>query len=78
MRRSLLTVPLVLAALASGCTGGATSASEFEGEEKKVADQIEKLESAGKAGDRTRCREGLGPLATELRRAMAEIATQDQ
>jgi CheY-like chemotaxis protein/HPt (histidine-containing phosphotransfer) domain-containing protein len=36
------------------------------------------LESAGKAGDSARGREGLGPLATELRRAMAEITTQDQ
>jgi hypothetical protein len=52
MRRSLLALPLVLAALAAGCTAGSTSSSgDFQGEEKKVADQVEKLESAGKATD---------------------------
>jgi hypothetical protein len=51
MRLPLLALPLVLAALAAGCTSGASSSSDFQGDEKKVADQIEKLESAGKAGD---------------------------
>jgi len=51
MRRSLLALPLVLAALATGCAGGASSSSDFQGEEKKVADQVEKLETAGKSGN---------------------------
>ena len=51
MRRSFLALPLALAALAAGCTSGASSAGDFEGEEKKVADQVEKLETAGEAGD---------------------------
>ena len=47
-RASLL---LVAALLLSGCAGSASSATDFEGEEKAVAEQVEKLQSAGETGD---------------------------
>jgi hypothetical protein len=50
MPRARLAVLLVLAALASGC-GTTSSAGDFKGEEKKVADVVEKLRSAGETGD---------------------------
>jgi hypothetical protein len=51
MSRACLVVPFVLAALAAGCGGSASSAGDFEGEERQVADVVEKLQSAGETGD---------------------------
>jgi hypothetical protein len=51
MPRAVLAVPLVLAVLASGCGASASSAGDFEGEEKRVAEVVEKLQSAGETGD---------------------------
>ena len=51
MRRALFAVPLVIAVLGSGCTGGGSSADDFAGEEKNVADKVEQLQSAGESGD---------------------------
>ena len=45
--------------------GSASSAGDFEGEQKKVADQVEKLQTAGETGDpKVICDE---VLATSLR-----------
>jgi hypothetical protein len=61
MPRARLALPLVLAALAAGC-GGASSASDFEGEEQRVADVVERLQTAGESGDAEEiCNELLAP-----------------
>ena len=51
MVRPALALPLLLAALASGCGANPSSAGDFEGEEKNVAEVVEKLQSAGETGD---------------------------
>jgi uncharacterized cupredoxin-like copper-binding protein len=73
MPRALVAVPLVLAALASGCAGSASSAGDFQGEEKKVAELVEKLQTAGETGDAgTICDE---VLAKELREQIQEAGS---
>jgi uncharacterized cupredoxin-like copper-binding protein len=73
MRRALLAVPLVLAALASGCAGSSSSSSDFQGEEKNVADVVEKLQTAGETGDAATICDDL--LAKELRDEIAEAGS---
>ena len=69
MRRRLLPIPLLVAALVAGCGASTSSSTDFEGEEKAVADQVEKIQSAGEARDaRQLCDE---VLAKELRDAIA-------
>jgi cytochrome P450 len=68
MSRARFAVPLVLAALAAGCGASASSAGDFEGEEKRVAEVVEKLQSAGETGDAAEiCQE---VLASDLREEM--------
>jgi hypothetical protein len=70
MSRALFAVLLALAAIASGCGGSASSAGDFEGEEKRVADVVEQLQSAGETGDAAEiCNE---VLAKELRDQIQE------
>jgi hypothetical protein len=69
MRRRLLPLPLLLAALVAGCGGSTSSSPDFEGEEKAVADQVEKIQSAGESRDAKQLCDDV--LAVELRDAIA-------
>jgi hypothetical protein len=77
MRRARLALPLVLTALASGCAG-ASSATDFEGEEQRVADAVERLQTAGESGDaREICDELLAPSLREEMAAGGENCEQE-
>jgi hypothetical protein len=69
MRRRLLPLPLVVAALVAGCGSSTSSSTDFEGEEKAVADQVENIQSAGEARDAKQLCDEV--LAKELRDAIA-------
>ena len=69
MRRLSRAVPLVLAVLAAGCGADASSSADFEGEEKAVADQVEKIQSAGEARDAKELCDDV--LATQVREAIS-------
>ena len=51
MRRPLAALLILLAALAAGCGTGSSSAGDFEGDEKAVAEQVERIQTAGQRRD---------------------------
>ena len=73
MRRSLLALPLALATLAAGCGASGSTSAGFEGQEKAVADQVEKIQSAGEARDAKQLCDDV--LATSLRDAIANAGS---
>jgi hypothetical protein len=70
MPRLSLALPVVLIALASGCTANPSSSSGFEGEEKNVAEVVDKLGTAGQAGDAGELCDSV--FSKRLREAIAE------
>jgi hypothetical protein len=70
MPRLLPAVPLVLVALASGCTANPSSSNGFEGEEKNVAEVVDKLGTAGRTGDAGELCDNV--FSKRLREAIAE------
>jgi hypothetical protein len=73
MPRAPLAAVLLLAALASGCAGTPSSAGDFEGEEKNVAEVVEKLQAAGETGDAAEICDEV--LAKELRDQIQEAGS---
>jgi hypothetical protein len=51
MRRALVALALTLAVLGTGCAAASSSSKKFSGEQGKVADKVEKLQSAGESRD---------------------------
>ena len=78
MRRSLVAVPLVLALLAAGCAGSSSGTAEFEGEQQRVADVVEKLQSAGETGDAKEiCEQVLAKSLADQIRAAGSTCEQE-
>ena len=78
MPRSLPALALVLAALATGCATTSSSAGDFKGEQKQVADQVEKLQSAGETGDaKVICDEVLAKALTDQIAAAGSTCEQE-
>ena len=78
MRRPLAAISLLVAALAAGCAGASSSSSDFQGDEKRVADVVEKLQSAGETGDaKTICDEVLAKSLSDQIKAAGSTCEQE-
>src|SRR5688572_23389582 len=73
MPRALLAVPLVLAALASGCAGSSSSADDFQGEERKGPRPGGEAPAGGETGDAAEICDEV--LAQELRDQIHEAGS---